>query len=130
MTIEMGKEYTYRNGKKAKVLCTDRPSTFYPRKPVLSMNEQGDLLYHNADGTHENVCLSDWDLIEPKKRFLATCYLAVCTFDSSPGSVLYLSSLVCKTIHEAEELAKQAGAKVFAIVPVVVDVEEGQGLEF
>lgn len=124
--IEMGKEYVYRNGKKAKVLCTDRPSSHYPRKPVLSMNEAGDLLYHNADGTHENVCLSDWDLVEPKQRFTARAYLAV----YSHQSALYLSSLVCKTKHEAIELARQAGAEVFAVVEVEIDVEQGEGLEF
>lgn len=123
--IEMNKEYVYRNGKKAKVLCTDRPSNHYPRKPVLSMNEAGDLLYHNADGTHENTCLSDWDLIEPKQRFIARAYLAV----YSSSSALYLSSLVSKTKHEAIELARQAGAEVFAVIEVEIDVEQGEGLE-
>lgn len=119
--IEMNKEYVYRNGKKAKVLCTDRPT----RKPVLSMNEQGDLFHHHADGAHVSSCLSDWDLIEPKQRFTAKGYLAV----YSSSSALYLSSLVCKTKHEAIELARQAGAEVFAIVEVEIEVEKGEGLE-
>lgn len=124
--IEMGKEYVYRNGKKAKVLCNDRPGVNYPRKPVVSMNEQGHLLCHGADGSHEFSCLSDWDLIEPKQRFTGRCYVAV----YSHQSALYLSSLVSKTTQEAVELARQAGSEVFAIVEVDVDVEQGEGLEF
>lgn len=45
--IEMNKEYLYRNGEKARILCVDRPSEIFP---VVSMNENGAIMTHTADG--------------------------------------------------------------------------------
>lgn len=51
--IEMGKKYRYRNGKPARILCTDKPRGSFS---VISMADDGTILTHRACG---KVTLND-----------------------------------------------------------------------
>jgi hypothetical protein len=61
MKISMDKQYKYRNGEPARVLCVDRPGI--EKYPVLSMTKTGKLYRHTVNGS---VCAEkeDYDLIE------------------------------------------------------------------
>lgn len=64
--ISMDREYEYRNGEPARVLCVDRNSISYP---VVSINNLGNLIYHSQLGAANDACISSqWDLIEVKKK--------------------------------------------------------------
>ena len=63
--IDITKTYRYRNGEPARILCTDSPA----RQPVLSMESNGSVTRHNADGTFysDTIEKSPFDLIEVRK---------------------------------------------------------------
>lgn len=60
--IDITKKYRYRNGKPARILCTDAPGRF----PVISLDEDGDPWCHTETGEICDVD-SEWDLIEVRE---------------------------------------------------------------
>ena len=67
--IEMGKQYSYRNGKRATILTTTRPKS--GEWTVLSHDDNGDVYVHNQFGVSVSSNLSvlsncDLDLVEYK----------------------------------------------------------------
>jgi len=65
--ITMDKQYRYRNGNPARVLCVDGPKENFP---VISVTGNGAMFSHTADGHFLNINADEQDLIEviPKWR--------------------------------------------------------------
>lgn len=59
--ISMDKKYRYRNGEPARILCIDANG----RYPVVSLNEEGSVIFHNKDGAIGEEY--GWNLIEDTK---------------------------------------------------------------
>ena len=59
--ISMDKEYTFRNGEHARILCIDKVGGY----PVVSLLEHlGSIHLHNLDGSSSSIVNNDFDLIE------------------------------------------------------------------
>ena len=62
MKIDITKQYRYRNGQSARILCTDAPGV--GSTPVLSIDPAGVVYRHKADGGFRMAGESSLDLIE------------------------------------------------------------------
>ena len=58
--IDINKKYRTRDGREARVICTDVPGD----QPVIALHAAGNVTYHNADGHWLfDGAVSDKDLI-------------------------------------------------------------------
>lgn len=73
--IDITKQYTYKNGEPARILCTDRPN--FGDLVVLSMRPNGDVLPHLSGGECTFPSTIEFDLVEvwlPKEGELVFCW--------------------------------------------------------
>lgn len=84
--ISLDKKYRYRDGRPARVLCVDRPSPDGGGRPVVSMNEEGGISVHLADGrATSHGADSDLDLIEVREPL--ECWVWVSEIGDKVGGV-------------------------------------------
>jgi hypothetical protein len=114
--ISMNKEYKYRNGEPARVLCVDRmcyKSTH--TYSVVSMSRDGSPRQHYNDGRCPGGVNTPWDLIEVTPKIKVDCWMNI-----------YPNCLSCRdTKAEAD---KYAEVNRIACIHIVREVEEGEGL--
>lgn len=122
MTIEMGKQYEYRCGKPARILCVDKAGD----RPIVSCDPDGIVMCHYANGQIVDYGEGGFDLVEPPVRIKQTFFIGV--YYSADRKRPYVSSILCETEHYCRELAAQAGASVWAIQRIDLDLVQGEGL--
>lgn len=94
--IEMGKQYIYRNGEPARVLCVDAPGEW----PVVAINGCGTVSTHLANGRYfESSNPSKFDLIPAvtKKTVWVNVYKDGCAYwyDSKEDALRMRSRVSC-----------------------------------
>lgn len=110
--ISMDKEYRYRNGEPARVLCVDAGGP----EPVISLAKNGSIRRHRPDGLWWKFGqASDADLIEVKPRIKREYWL----------NVYHNFSVLNESRKKADE---DDIHNRLACVRVEIDCEEGEGL--
>ena len=103
-----------RGGDKRRVICVDAPDRDYP---VMTLNESGDILWHDHNGLlrHGDTCPGD--LLPPKRQF-DVCVMTA-SLDDNLGQILHtcLARDIPGYIEEGWTLLARA------------TIEEGSGLE-
>lgn len=113
--ISMDKEYRYRNGGPARVLCIDASGT----QPVITLTKDGIVRRHHPDGKWTDSDEMPYDMIEVKPRIKREYWVNL----YPEGSNMLAS------VFDDRSLANHcANAQRIACVKVTIDCEEGEGL--
>ena len=128
MVVDMKKQYVYRNGRPARIICTDYKGLY----PIVALDETAQcsrVTLHSADGISEG-CYHDFDLIEVKEKFKAKIWI---NFYNKTSTETHGESY---TLHRTREQADNHDDFLYmgsplqrlACVEVEVEAEEGEGL--
>ncbi|OOY15095.1 hypothetical protein [Thioclava sp. DLFJ4-1] len=110
--ISMDKEYRYRNGGPARVLCVDASGT----QPVITLTKDGIVRRHYPDGKWTDSDEMPYDLIEVKPRIKREYW---CNLYPNGNAAMYMVRENADHVYTPERLA---------CVKVTIDCEEGEGL--